>query len=61
MQKLGIEEAELSADNAQALAMLAWCELVEAVETKGLPILVAESRVLYGKDEIETYLQGELK
>ena len=48
---------ELTGDNPDALAQLAWCELVEEAQ-KELPLLVVNgSRVLRGKNEVEAYLK----
>jgi hypothetical protein len=49
---------ELTGDNPDALAQLAWHECVELAE-KCLPLLVVGdgSKVLRGKNEVEAYLK----
>jgi hypothetical protein len=57
LETLGIKLEELGPDNPRALAHLAWHELVETVETKGLPILVLDdSSAIADTDEIKAYL-----
>ena len=54
---MSIAIQELGPDNPEALAQLAWCELVEEAQ-KELPFLVVNSsRVLRGKKEVEAYLK----
>jgi hypothetical protein len=57
LETLGITLEELGPDNPHALAQLAWHELVETVETKGLPILVLDdSSAIADTDKIKEYL-----
>ncbi len=57
LEMLGIKLEELGPDNPGALAHLAWHELVETVETKGLPILVLnDSSAIADADKIKDYL-----
>lgn len=59
LEQLGIKLEELGPENPGALAHLAWHELVETVETKGLPILVLDdSNAITDTDEIKDYLSS---
>ena len=59
LETLGITLEELGPDNPRALAQLAWHELVETVETKGLPILVLDdSSAIADTDKIKEYLSA---
>lgn len=59
LEMLGIKLEELGPENPGALAHLAWHELVETVETKGLPILVLDdSSAIADSDEIKEYLSS---
>ena len=56
LEALGVRIDDLSADNADALAHLAWHELVEVAE-KELPILVLDdSTHITGAIKIKSYL-----
>ena len=56
LKTLGIEVEELGPDNPEALAHLAWHELVEIAE-KSLPILVLnDSSAIADTDTIKNYL-----
>lgn len=56
LEALGIEVEELGPDNPDALAHLAWHELVEAAE-KNLPILVLnDSSAISDTSQIRRYL-----
>jgi hypothetical protein len=56
LEALGIEVEELGPDNADALAHLAWHELVETAE-KSLPILVLnDSSAIADTSKIKLYL-----
>jgi len=58
LEALGVEVEELRPDNPDALAHLAWYELVEAAE-KNLPILVLnDSSALAEASQIKRYLAG---
>ncbi|MDL1975315.1 MAG: hypothetical protein LWX55_11180 [Deltaproteobacteria bacterium] len=57
LQGMGIKLEELGPDNPTALAHLAWHELVETVETEGLPILVLDdASAITGTDRIKQCL-----
>lgn len=59
LEQLGIKLEELGPENPGALAHLAWHELVETVERKGLPILVLDdSNAITDTDEIKDYLSS---
>lgn len=56
LKGLGVEVEELGPDNPDALAHLAWHELVEIAE-KSLPILVLnDSSAIADTDKIKRYL-----
>ena len=56
LKTLGVEVEELGPDNPEALAHLAWHELVETAE-KALPILVLnDSSAISDTEEIRRYL-----
>lgn len=56
LKTLGVEVEELGPDNPEALAHLAWHELVETAE-KTLPILVLnDSSAISNTEEIRRYL-----
>ena len=56
LKTLGVEVEELGPDNPEALAHLAWHELVETAE-KTLPILVLnDSSAISDTEEIRRYL-----
>jgi len=58
LKALGVELEELEPDNPDALAHLAWHELVETAE-KSLPILVLnDSSAISDTGEIKSYLAG---
>ena len=60
LNALGVEEEELRPDNPDALAHLAWHELVETAE-KSLPILVLnDSSAISDTEEIRRYLEGPM-
>ena len=57
LKTLGVEVEELGPDNPEALAHLAWHELVETAE-KTLPILVLnDSSAISDTEEIRRYLE----
>lgn len=58
LKGLGIRVAELTEDNAEALALLAWHGLVKRAE-EGLPILVIENEklIIRGSENIAKYLE----
>ncbi|MFH1075524.1 MAG: hypothetical protein V1753_01570 [Pseudomonadota bacterium] len=59
LNMLGVKIEELSPDNPGALAHLAWHELVEDVELKGLPILVLDdSSSITEVNKIREYLSS---
>ncbi len=62
LKKLGVEVQELTEDNPQALAALAYYELVKKAE-EGLPIMVIKESeiVITGADNIKKFLQNKLK
>ena len=58
LETLGVCVEELGPDNAEALAHLAWYELVETAE-KNLPILVKDDySAITDVDQIKGCLQG---
>jgi hypothetical protein len=59
LSSLGIQEEILGADNADALAHLAWHELVEVAQ-KELPILILDdSSAVVGAIPIKKYLSSQ--
>jgi hypothetical protein len=59
LPSLGIQEEMLGADNADALAHLAWHELVEVAQ-KELPILILDdSSAVVGAIPIKKYLSTQ--
>jgi hypothetical protein len=58
LKELGVRVEELTEDNAEGLALLAWHGLVKRAE-EGLPILVVEREklVIRGSDNIVKYLE----
>jgi glutaredoxin 2 len=60
LNEMGIKEEILSRDNADALAHLAWHELVETAQ-KVLPILVLDdSSAILGAIPIKKYLRNRI-
>ncbi len=62
LKKLGVEVKELTEDNPDALAWLAYYELVKKAEN-GLPIMVLKESnvVITGAENIKKFLQNKLK
>lgn len=58
LKELGIKVCELTEDNAESLALLAWHGLVKKAE-EGLPILVVEREnlVIRGSENIIKFLE----
>jgi hypothetical protein len=58
LNSLGVRVHELTDDNAEGLALLAWHSLVKKAE-EGLPILIDEKEqiVLRGSENITKYLE----
>lgn len=58
LKELGVKVCELTEDNAEGLALLAWHGLVKRAE-EGLPILVVEKEklVIRGSENIARYLE----
>lgn len=58
LKELGIRVEELTEDNPEGLALLAWHGLVKRAE-EGLPILVVEKEklVIRGQENIVKYLE----
>lgn len=62
LRSLGVEVMELTEDNAEALAQLAFYSLVKKAE-EGLPILVLKEKeiAIRGAENIKKFLENKLK
>lgn len=62
LKGLGVEVMELTEDNAEALAQLAYYNLVKKAE-EGLPILVLKDReiIIRGAKDISNFLKNKQK
>lgn len=61
LKHLGVKVEELTDDNADGLALLAWHGLVKKAE-EGLPILVNEKEriIIRGSENIAKYLERQI-
>ena len=56
MEALGIKVEQPGPDNPEALALLAWHELVEEAE-KELPLLIVDNQVLKGRSLVKKLIR----